>query len=224
MFYLREHTGPIQSVAFSRDGRLLLTVAGNVARLWDLPGRTLLWATSREGVYRACFTADERAVFTEGFETVCWLWDTETGKRLSLPEVFYSSRPAARLTFSPDGRRLVGAEWQGDASLYWWSWPDGNPMPSWRNPHPGGVQAMAFHPEGHWLAAMRPGGVQLFEVDSGTVVWERPFPVMRTGCRLAFSPDGRHLAIASGTRLGVVEVETGEQVTSLRQERKYFLD
>jgi WD40 repeat protein len=224
MLTLKGHTGPIQSVAFSRDGRALLSVGGNAARLWDVAGRRLIWATEGDNLYQARFTPDERAVLTVSQFGKPGLREVATGRPLDLPAGLADRKGLKEFTFSPDGLLLAASDFTTDYALHWWSWPGGEPLPKWGVNRPfSGFEAVTFRPDGALVAGMNREGVHTFEVASGRKCHWISVRVVQRECRLAFAPDGRRLAIASGTQLSVIDLETKEEVTSLRQERKFFL-
>jgi eukaryotic-like serine/threonine-protein kinase len=105
------------------------------------------------------------------------------------------------VAFSPDGKTLAAAEWQGRIQL--WDRQTGEPRLTTgvttegrRAGLDGGVSALAFSPDGRSLAGPGPGrSLMLYAVDTGlpTLSFEgTPEAVLS----LAFSPDGRSLVAA----------------------------
>ena|SRR5581483_629704 len=67
------------------------------------------------------------------------------------------------------------------------------------------------------------GEVILYDVATGEERRRLPVAVKDGSATMAFSPDSRLLAFASGLRLVVWDVVTGAEVTSFRQKKKYLL-
>jgi WD40 repeat protein len=133
---LRAQTGPLWSVAFSRDGKRIAAGGGN-HRVADLPGEVSVWdAVSGEVVYQlkghtACvwgvtFSPDGKrlasAAGNRGTDKKQMrpgevkVWDLSTGQELlTLRE---SGGAAQDVAFSPDGKRLAAACQEGCVKVY----------------------------------------------------------------------------------------------------------
>ena len=106
-FQLQGHTADVNSVAFSRDGRSIVTASvDHTARIWDATSGRLVHPLRGHfaSVSDARFSPDGRWVVTAG-PTKVGLWDAETGQ-----QVTYIAGPGGRLTsvaFGDDGRTIA---------------------------------------------------------------------------------------------------------------------
>ena len=112
---LEGHTNTVISVAFSPDGKKIVTGGGDgTARIWDAaPGKESekidghilfkfedLYAEVRVAV----FSPDGKKIATANGGTIR-IWDTETGKELTKLEG--DILPCCSAVFSPDGKKIV---------------------------------------------------------------------------------------------------------------------
>jgi WD40 repeat protein len=111
------HGGEIFTVAFSPDGRRLLTAsADNAARVWDTASGQVIGLLQHEyKVNGAAFSADGTLVVTASSDSTARIWSAVTGQLVSTLQHkgFVNSA-----TFSPDGRRLVTASSDGRAQIW----------------------------------------------------------------------------------------------------------
>jgi WD40 repeat protein len=202
---------PFQAVAFTPDGRYLVTgKADGVLQVWDggtgEPVGTL--GTHDREVRGVVFSRDGRHLATTSGDGNVKLWDATRlaggqEARLTLQARVPGPRPGLNATFSPDGRWL--ATGGPDNVIEVWDVRDGRKLRTLRG-HSGDVYTVAFSldDEGRWLAS---GGE-----DSTVKVWDsRTGELVRsfrghTGLisSLAFSPDARRLY--SGSRDKTVKV------------------
>jgi WD40 repeat protein len=116
---LAGHTADVFSVAFSRDGDLLVSAsADRTVRVWEVQTgecRDVLRGHTDE-VFTAVFHPDGSRIASAGRDQMVWLWDVATGEDVArLPghaNYLYS------LAFSPDGTTLVSGS--GDRTVRLW--------------------------------------------------------------------------------------------------------
>jgi|GEM_PF-7000553 len=193
------HSDKVYSVAFSPDGRYL--VSGSVTRhlhLWDLSQDESLPTTlsgHTKFVWSASFSPDAKTIASASGDGAVFLWDVASRSYYRIME----SHPSLVISlygsaFSPDGRYLAAAGMDGEIRL-WTTW---NRHPSRRlSGHKGAVYSVAFSADSRFLAS---GGddetVRIWDVATRQEV----NVVARPGSRvtsIVFSPDGCWLAYAS---------------------------
>ncbi|MEU6373801.1 AAA family ATPase [Streptomyces sp. NPDC046909] len=198
---LTGHTDTVHSVAFSPDGHTLASgSADNTIRLWDVtdPRRASSLGAPLTGhtgpVWSVAFSPDGGMLAAGSADSTASLWNvgnpaypSQIGSPLA-----GSSGEMYAVGFSPDGRTL--ATGSGDSKIRLWSVPTSDMI----------GRVGAFTEDGRILAtASADGRIRLWNVtDPGRpVALGEPFGVGEDmGVQqLAFSRDGRSLAVLTGT-------------------------
>ncbi len=105
--------GTVWDVAYSPDGKTILTGSGNVlkrkgeARLWDAAtGKPLGTPLQhQDAVTAAAFSPDGKSVLTGSRDDTARLWDTATGQPIGSP--FEQQDSVLTVAYSPDGKTFV---------------------------------------------------------------------------------------------------------------------
>lgn len=172
--------------------------------LWDVATRTITATLSdpaTDGIRTLAFSPDGRTLAVGDNNGSTYLWDVATGTvtaALAEPDAAFANAVA----FSPDGHSLATADITG---TYLWdvttrklaaTLPDPSGFGSLD-----GVSAMAFKPSGEILATgidqgPATGDIYLWNMATRTVTATLSDPATGGIHSLAFSPDGRTLAVA----------------------------
>jgi WD40 repeat protein len=193
------HDVRVTSMATSADGKVVLTVTGQVAHLWHvgegIPGPSftaplhlLAVALSADG--RTVLTADHRKA-GDDTGTVIRRWDAHTGQPLA-PGCHHQGGLAA-LALSPDGRTILAAQASYGAILSWDA-ATGKPLGALPLPR-GAYTVLAYAPDGRAvLTGSQIQTARLWDVASG-----RPLgPTLIHGAPIravAFGKDGGRLRL-----------------------------
>jgi WD40 repeat protein len=208
------HTDRLRSVAFSPDGRHIVTTSyDKTARIWDVAtGReTLLLSGSAELVSFAAFSPDGRHVITASYDKTARIWDASTGRQILLLRGHTDRLNSA--SFSSDGLRIVTAS--ADKTARIWNASTGQQI-AVLSGHTDRLTFAAFSPDGRCIVTT--------SYDKTARIWDavtgREITVLNGHTDFvegaAFSPDGQRVATAADDQTARVwDASPGREVTLL---------
>jgi len=191
-------TAPVSSVALSPDGTLLAAGTQEPSiRLWRVSDGNLLQGPIDVGKLgessgHVAFSPDGKVLATNADEDLVRLSRVADGQPLRT--LRGHKRFVLDLAFTPDGKLL--ATGGGDGTVRIWSVSQGEPLQVLA----GGARTLAFTRDGKLLASGADGGtICLWRTSDWNLVHRIWYG--RPVCDLAFSPDGKLLAVCGSSDL-----------------------
>jgi len=166
---LQGHTNFVNSVAFSPDGRHIVSgSADETIRLWDAQtggqvGNPLQGHTS--SVHSVAFSPDGRHIVSGSWNKTIQLWDAQTGGQVGNPLQGHTSSVLS-VAFSPDGRHFVSGSY--DKTIRLWDAQTGGQVGNPLQGHTSSVNSVAFSPDGrHIVSGSWDKTIQLLDAQTG---------------------------------------------------------
>ena len=223
-----EHAKGVNSVAFSPDGKYILSGVWDGIRLWDVSSGTEATTFKGVSVYvlSVAFSPEGKYVLSGSSDKSLKLWDVSTGKEIR--NLKGHSDWVRSVTFSPDGQYVLSAS--DDSTIKLWNVSTGEEVKT-LNWHTAGVASVAFSPDGRYVLS---GGRDYTAADKflkkyvGKHSLRLGEVTKRNGGKIfkghsdwinsvAFSPEGQY--ILSGSSDGTLKlwnVSTGKEVKTFK--------
>ncbi|OAI39250.1 hypothetical protein AYO40_01385 [Planctomycetaceae bacterium SCGC AG-212-D15] len=224
----RNHTSAVKNVAFSPDGQLVASGAGDIAR--SQPGEVKVWQAASgqevfslhghtDPIYGVAFSPNGRRLVSASQDHTVKIWDPRTGQETLT--IHAHADTVRAVAFSPDGLRLATACVDGAIKL-WDATPldDEKPAHHFRTfvGHGAAVFSVAFYPDGRRLAALSDNEtIRTWDVNAGHELEGQRLSVDPQIYALALNPDASLLATATTNgRLWLIDPVTGKRQRELR--------
>jgi WD40 repeat protein len=203
------HTRRVLSVAFSSDGKVLASASDDHnVRLWDVATRKELAILKDHDLAVTCvaFSRDGKRLATASLDRTVKLWDISQKKVLRTLPFFHDF--ADRVSFSPDGKMLAAVGGSKDG-LVWDA--ETFKVRTRLSGHTEDLTDVCWSPNGTMLATT--------SYDSSARVWSTTdfktkmvIPVHPLGLGVAFTPDGKWLAVCGGSnKVELFSPDTGRR-------------
>ena len=212
------HEGDITDLAFSPDGRALVSSGGDDGRIivWDVAsGQEREAMTGHSGrAFGPVFTPDGTKLFTVGLDSSIIAWDVTGTDRLGRAFETGGSRPPEGVDSSLDPVAGRGGRTYyvptNDGRITFWSADDLTPV---RSPVDLGAPLhLVGAPDGRTLAAATSDGeIVLLDESGGVRARRRIGSAQPAPARLAFQPGGRLLAAATEQEVALLDARTGRR-------------
>ena len=205
-----EQGAKTESVAFSRDGKVIAANSGAEVRLWDAGSGQLQHTLKHDAkVTSFLLNPDGKRILTAS-GSVVREWEIGTGKTLlSLTH----DRDVDVIRYNPSATRIVTVS--EDFIPRVWDAQSGQLLASLTR-GPTILQGIPFHvefsPDGKRIALASGNTVELWDEPSGQLLFE-PLKLDDRLQAVQFSPDGTQFATASGSSLRVWDVQSGQPLT-----------
>ena len=190
----KAHTGSIEGIGFSGDGRLMVTTGGDkTLKIWDSATRTLNGTLSLENGLATSLSVRNNRALTSHADGTSIVWDLDAKRRMFSFKRNDASIWAAAFLGSEDQIAAAGHDW---IVALWQTSSQAAPAHVLEG-HENAVQALATEPSGRWLAS---GGadkmVKLWDIEAGELkrTYRNHSDFISA---LALSHDGAMLAAAS---------------------------
>ena len=160
----------IETLNYSRNGKMIVSAGGTSLRLWDAStGREIrTFADVKDAIFSVTFSPDDKFVLTGCANHKAILWDVETGKAIKSFIGNTKDDLLDSVAFSPDGRTVLTSG--SDKIIRLWDIASGQEILKFTG-HTAWVNSVSFSPDGKYVVSGSwDGKIKLWDVSTATEV------------------------------------------------------
>ncbi|EIW74387.1 WD40 repeat-like protein, partial [Coniophora puteana RWD-64-598 SS2] len=212
---LEGHSGPTSSVAFSPDGKHVVSGSDDrTIRVWDVATGVCVLEPLEghsELVNSVAFSPDGKHIVSGSDDETIRVWNAATGVCVLGPLEGHNSLVKS-VAFSPDGKHIVSGS--NDQTIRIWSATIGEYVLGPLEGHSGWVHSVAFSPDGkHIVSGSHDKTIKVWDAAIGESMLKSLEGHSGPVRSVAFSPDGKHVVSGSWDKtIRVWDAATGECV------------
>jgi WD40 repeat protein len=216
---LKGHTGPVNTVAFSPDGKTIASGGDNgIVRLWNLASRQELAALKghEKAVTCLAFSPDGKTIASGSSDETVRLWDLASRRevaKITDSNIVDYENVIKYVAFSPDGKIVAFSHHSG---VTLWNFESRRPVAKFKLSDLNSSSfSLAFSPDLKEAAISTPLFITIMDLSSQRirVAFELAEPISS----LAFSPDKKILAAGSSDGdLTLWEISSQERLATVK--------
>lgn len=213
------HTHGLDSVAWSPDGKRILTGGGVLelpgeANVWDAQTGVVLFSLKghTRGISSVAWSPDGKHLLTGSWDNTAIVWDAQTG--LEVFRIKGHTKGVTGVAWSLDSKHILTGCWDGTATI--WDAKSGNALRSLSEPN-NGVTSVAWSPDGKSiLNGYWNGTTKLWDAKKGNVL--RTFKGHSDIVHhVTWSPDGKYIFTGSNDKTAKIwDAEKGNEVHTIQ--------
>jgi len=197
---LIEASSPVISVAFSPDGKRIVSGSGDkMLQLWDaekgVPLGEPLVGGHTNIVLSVAFSPDGKRIVSGSEDNTLRLWDAVKGVVVGEP-LRGHTKAVLSVAYSPDGKRIVSGS--QDNTLQLWDAEKGVALGAPLRGHLHPVWSVAFSPDGELIVSgSQDSTLQVWDAEKGVALGQPLRGHTNSVFSLSFSPDGKRIVSGS---------------------------
>ncbi|NEN96298.1 MAG: hypothetical protein F6K50_12355, partial [Moorea sp. SIO3I7] len=219
---LQGHTRPVTEIAFSPDGKQILSGSRDkTVRLWDTETGQLIHTLygHTDDVTEIAFSPDGKQILSGSRDNTVRLWDTDSGQLIHTLEGHTDD--VTEIAFSPDGKQILSGS--RDSTVRLWDTDSGQLIHPLKG-HTDDVTEIAFSPDGKQiLSGSRDNTVRLWDTETGQLIHTLEGHTDDV-TEIAFSPDGQQILSGSDDTVRLWDTDSGQLIHPLKDHTSFVTE